>query len=307
MKRLAYISLILLLAACSGKQQKAAEPQPVTDLVAYFQNMDSSAVQLSPQAMAYTKVLGLDSLTPSQLYQWSRGPVMSMFGPEAQKVYPTLAPLEQSLGSILGNAADEGLELPRRSYAAVVWGRPESILFVDSVALIALNHYLGADFEGYSHWPDYVRAAKTPAHLPYDLAEALVATQYPYQAAPDNYLLYKVQYAGALVEAMMRLVPDASLSEIMGWTDEDMEYVQSHEDDIMRELIASGALFDSSPSMARSLLSPAPASSLAGKQYPPRLGCYMGYRIVQKYIKHNDTPLARLLSPELYNSRTMLE
>ena len=88
--------------------------------------------------------------------------------------------MARAVGTVLARTRNAGLELPRRRYASVVWGKPQSIIFVDSVMLIALNHYLGAEYEGYSHFPLYSRLVKEPAIMPFDISEALIATAYPF-------------------------------------------------------------------------------------------------------------------------------
>ncbi len=40
---------------------------------------------------------------------------------------------------------------------------------VDTVVIVALNHYLGSDYEGYASFPDHLRRLKSAERLPLDV------------------------------------------------------------------------------------------------------------------------------------------
>ena len=101
-----------------------------------------------PEISAFMKVVSGGPVTDSMLVAWSASPVVTRFTATVDSVFPTLEFLESDLGFILDSARRHGLDLPRRRYAAVTYGRPEAVLFVDSVMLVALNHFLGPEFPG---------------------------------------------------------------------------------------------------------------------------------------------------------------
>ncbi|MCM1066970.1 MAG: hypothetical protein NC418_05270 [Muribaculaceae bacterium] len=305
-----------LLFSCSTETRQQHSPARVADIAALMCDYgsfepavrDSLVDAMRPELTAFMRTVSSDSLSGDLLSTWAASAAVEMFTPPTDSVFPSLEPVEVALGNILGEAGDIGLKLPHRRYAAVVYGRPESILFVDSVMLIALNHYLGADFEGYSHWPVYRRLGKTPERLPYDMAEALIATEYPFDATGEECtLLSAMLYQGALLTAVEAVVPDASAGLLLGYDDTRMRWLADHEAEVWNTIVSRQLLYDTSEATVDRFIAPAPALRTEGYEWPARTGRYIGYSIVQAYRKaHPEVPIASLLSPEFYKSQSSL-
>lgn len=302
--RVSAILVILTVLVASCERARHGEQQEVTPVYRFFAEYaagDTVSGNLEPDLCAFMQVLGRGTST-EDLAAWAASPAVRVFTPAVDSVFPSLAGLERELGHMLGEADAQGLSLPRRHYAAVVWGRQESIVFCDSVMLIALNHYLGEDFPGYSHLEGYMRRYKTPENLPVDIAEALVATRYPYEGLPESCVLSRLLYEGALAEAKMRLT-GRSAACVLGYTDEEYSGLLERESDIWRVLVARQLLYSALPLDADRLVQPAPSSSVVASDIPGRVGRFVGYRIVESYLKANGgVSLPQLLSPAFYNS-----
>lgn len=314
----------VLLAGCSTKdktadQQTVYPPIAVERLdrvAAQFGGLDDEAadsVYAADKALldAYMTTVGMrpDSIGAVRaLRLWSTTLPVAMFAPPADSVFPVGTPLDSILGNIVGGAREHGIPLPDRRYAAVVWGRPESILFDGDVMLIALNHYLGEHHEAYSRWAEYRRSLKRPDMLPYDIAEALVATQMPYQPAADGDKVYaRMLYEGALAEAKMQLIKDAKLQNALGFTDKQLADLQTNEAYIWNHLVNDKLLYSSDAEVMHRLFDLLPYSSVISPQAPGRAIRYTGWRIVRAYLdKHPDTTLPELLTPTFYNNADVL-
>lgn len=312
-KSFAPIASFLLAATMSCSQTELAPVADLVSLVSDYNNLDSIArvdtlEAYRPELSALMKVVGCDSVSADLIQVWASSEVVKMFTPPVDSIYPSLDPMKASLAAILAEAERNRLELPTRRYAAVVYGRPESILFVDTVALIALNHFLGADFEGYSHWPAYRRSEKTPTQLPYALAEALIATSYPYAVDPtDATLLSRMVYEGALAKAKFELVPNADLADVFGYSKDDFEWLKDNERNIWRLLVGNRMIYETSEALADRLIMPSSGVNGFDMSLPARVGRYIGYRIVEAFCKsHSDVALPFLLSSDFYNSPTVL-
>lgn len=280
-----YILLFALAAwSCSG-----IEPEPVR----ISNLMDCQGTDAEYAALF--SVMGQQG-TPQD---YANSAVVQAFKPAIDKVFPSLEPLEAELGRMLSNARADSLLIPRLGFAAAAWGFPQSIVRVDSVVLIALNHYLGTNFDGYSHLQSYQRQAKTPAMLPYNLAEAVVATQYPFNRK-DQSVLSRMLYEGALVEAVMRMVPKAQLHMALGCTPEELAWMEARERDIWSDMALRRLVYDSNPVSIDRLFQPAPASPMLDGQAPGRAARFIGYKIVRSYLAKHQAAPAYLLSPAFY-------
>lgn len=274
----------MLAWSCTGYK---AAPEPIANLL---EGQGSEA-----EYAALFAAMSVES-TP-QAYMQSA--VAQAFKPEIDKVFPTLEPLEKELGQMLERAKADSICLPPLCFAAVAWGYPQSIARVDTVVLIALNHYLGPEFDGYSHLQAYQRQAKRPEMLPYNLAEALVATQYPIERQSQT-VLSRMLYEGAIVEAVMRIVPGARLHMALGCTEQELEWMESRERDIWSDMALRRLVYDSSPVNIDRLFQPAPSSPMLDGQAPGRAARFIGYKIVKSYLRAHHASLPALLSPSFY-------
>lgn len=315
-----YLQIVLLLAlmavSCS---ERAVRPRPerpdkvvVEPLYRYFADHDSAAVVARPElTRIFLQVVGFpsDSIS-SGASMWSNSLPVRVFTPAVDSVYGLEgAPLDSYIGYALAAARLEGLRLPHRTYAAVVYGRREPIGFADSVMFIAMNHYLDPDYPGYQRFPVYERVVKTPGQLPYDIAEALAGTERPYVEPADGATaLSRMLYSGALAYARMAMVDSSTEAAALGYTQEQYEWLLEHEGELWRTLLAGQLLYDTDPQTWQKLVSPAPSTPLLSIYSPGRAGRFIGFRMVCRYLeRHPGANLAFLLSPEFYNGETILE
>lgn len=313
MKRtFAKFSLLFLLGLWGCSPSPQYPPAHITDLVssAYrysgctMQERDSIDTADSTAISAVLTVVG-----DSTFGEWSHSRAVRVFSPDVERVFPDVEPVERALGYTLGRAEALGLDFPRRSYAAVAYGRPESILFVDSVMLIGLNHFLGSDYPGYAGMPEYLKALKTPAQLPYALAEALTGISYPYATFANATLLSHMLYEGALVWAKMQLVSNADAAAALGYTPETYRELVEQETTIWESLVKAQLIFDTSEATIERVCSPAPFVRIADREWPGRVGRFIGWRIVEAFVKNNsdDAALSYLLSEEFYSKDNILQ
>jgi len=312
----ALISIALLISCTVKTPHQDADPERVVPLYSMFRDYAESdsadrhkifindIVELS----AFMKTISEQEITDELLEAWASSQPVAVFTPDVDSVFTDTLFVGKVLGNILHNADEVGLSFPDRRYATVVYGRPESMLFVDSVMLIALNHYLGFDYPGYSHWPVFMRINKTPKALPYDLAEALVATSYPYTLhGEDATLLSRMVYEGALAHAKMSLVPQSDLAEALGYTDAEMKWLSDNEHSIWRSIVQKQLLYDTSEEVVSRIISPAPEVFIVDPVSPGRVGRYIGFRIVEDYLKNNpDKTLSFILSIDFYKGNSAL-
>lgn len=234
---------------------------------------------------------------------WANSNVVKMFTPPVNAVYPTLDPLEDNLGLILENASDNGIDIPTRHYVAVVWSSSKSIILTDSVVFIALNHFLGENFEGYKQLNHYERATKVPDQLPYSMAEALIASRYPYETTENSTALSRMMYEGALIYIKLKVVPNATLASALGYTTDQLQWLDSHYQDMWETVIGKDMIYSTSQRTIKKLIEPSPSTSVISPEYPGRAGRYLGYRLVLNYMQNNaKTPLTYLLDPKFYNN-----
>lgn len=313
-KILAGVALTALLASCTGddKTETApAEPQPISRLdvvieqYAELDSVDRAEVIDSERSrlQAFAVAVGIDTINDATVTTMSTWPATVDFAPAVNAIFTDLKAEEAALGNILAVARTNSLSLPANDYAAVTWPKRQSIGFADSVMMIALNHYLGADHEAYTRWPQYMRRLKTRSMLPLDMAEALTATAYPFNPDGDVTVAKRLLYEGALAVAKERMVPGAQLADVLGIDPERFDDVVSHEGFMWRQLTAANRLYSADQAMLDDLFTLRDVTPSISPDAPGRAARYIGYRIVKSYLtKHPDASLKTLLSPDFYDN-----
>ncbi len=259
---------------------------------------------LSRGVSAVNTMLNMGHPDDSAFVKYMNSDVVKQFTPAVQDVYSDFDELENLLGGISENL---GKELPSIKmcdiYAIVSSNRQTSIYIPDSTTmLLSLNHYLGSEHEAYKGFHEYVKQVKTPKHIPYDIVEALIGTSsLQFTPTGTETLLNRMLYQGALIEAKMRLVPGASLALALGYTDEQLKWLEENEQKAWETIVSQKLIYSTSPSDVENLLSPSPATTKINANAPGRAGRYFGYKIIKTYLDKNPkTTLTQLLSPDFY-------
>ena len=292
------IAVALLVAGCD--KQKSDPDNITTGVLSIHKFNDSIPANTSAELRAFLKTIGAPDFA-----SWSQTSAARVFTPDADSVFKSRNP-GQVIASVITNARHERLRVPAKKFATVVWSKRQSIIFTDSVMLIALNHYLGPDYPGYAGMPEYIRRQKSPEMLPYDIAEAMVATAYPYDGNNAT-VLNRLLYEGALAEAKMRLVKDASPAVALGYDDDTFKQIEQNEHDLWQKILEKKLLFDHDPTTAARLVAPSPVTGILGTRVPGRVGRYVGWRIIRTYLERNpDTTLSDILSSNFYMSDDIL-
>lgn len=307
----------LAVIACSCDKEDAADPVPVTRLDLALQgyaDLDADGRQqimvgYRPEIEAFFSVLGYPDPQDPELEWWSRSDEVAMFQPQVDAAFPSLEPFEAQLGHIVSRAVADSLPVGGMRFAAVVWGKPYSVAPVDSVMLIALNHYLGPEHESYAHMTAYRRAEKDAKYMPYDVASALAASaagEFTTKQAPT--VLNNLLYEGALVEARMRLVPNSTLADALGYDPETLRELEANLDDIRTEMAQRRMLYDTDPDLINRLFAGAASSPLLNGAAPGRAARYVGYKLVHRYAdEHPEANLRFLLSPAFYDDPATIQ
>lgn len=228
-----------------------------------------------------------------------------VFYKEVVKRFDSLDSLEKVLGAVDKSLTSDFLAVGSHTYNAVIIPFRQSIVVGDADVYIGLNHYLGQGHPAYNGFSDADRATRTYAHIPYHVAEALIATAYPYSESAESNLLSRMLYSGAVAKGVLSAVPESSEAELLGWSDEEYEIMRKSEKAIWEKLASENLLFSTDYSVTGSWMSA--ESQLAGTELPGNIGRYMGLRIVESYLRNNpEVKVSELLLPTFYDEKILI-
>ena len=257
-------------------------------------------------AVALRIMLGND-ISDSSLTAYSQSRGVRVFTPDIESRFLSLDSIEAVTGCIYSRMGDEFPDItPPEIYSAAITYN-QSIILADTVILLGLNHYLGCDYEGYNYLDSYRRATKTATRQPYDIAESIIATAYPFRPSNDATVLSRLLYEGALVKAVMLLVPDSDTATALGYDKSQLTWLAENEAPAWNALIERKMLYSTDMDVASRLTAAAPHTTLLHPQSPGRAGRYIGLRIIESYMKrHPEATLRQMLYSTFYNSASPL-
>lgn len=310
-KYAAIVLLTIIATACNGAHQGSRMAIERLD-IALADSIDHPQVidRYAPAFEAITVSQNLDPRPDAQMARHIASlPYFKIFAPDVRRALPDLTPAEKQVGEAFAALSGlfDSIALPRR-IVGYVSPYNQMIVRVDTVMLVALNHYLGPDYPGYSGFDLYLREQKRPARLPYDIVESTIRTAFPREESAYSTALQAMLYEGATLYTLMRALPDADLAEALGWKPEQLQWAVGNEGKIWRKLAADGLLFTTSKIDIAKLVDPSPATAIVNPEAPGRLGRYVGYRIVEAWMKtHPEEHVAHLFSPAFQASQSVLQ
>ncbi|TYA74862.1 gliding motility lipoprotein GldB [Seonamhaeicola marinus] len=175
-------------------------------------------------------------------------------------------------------------------------------IVTDTIAIIALDNYLGPNHEFYSNIPRYVTSNFERNQIVVDLASEY-AKKYIHQAQ-NKTLLDEMIYFGKQLYFKDIVVPFKGEEKRIGYSKEQLDWAKSNESDIWRYFVENELLFSTDSKLPGRFINPAPFTKfyLEGidADSPGRLGQFIGWQMVRAYMDQNEVSLKRMLitSPE---------
>ena len=103
------------------------------------------------------------------------------------------------------------------------------------------------------------------------------------------------------------MVKNASLADALGYTEEQLQWLENNEKEIWNKMLGAKMVFDVSETLVEKFVSPAPFTSPLTPESPGRAGRFIGYELVKAYLKDNPkASLTDLLNPDFYNQANPL-
>ncbi len=173
------------------------------------------------------------------------------------------------------------------------------VVYADSLLFISLDVYLGKDSEIYSNFPNYVKNNFTKDHLVVDVATAITNVQIPLSA--DRSFISRLIQEGKRMYLLDAYLPNLSDAEKIGYTQEQIDWVDFNDEDIWKYFVQNQLLFSSDQELSKRFIDEAPFSKFYqanDNDSPGGVGVWMGWQIVRAYMKNNNTSLKELLKTD---------
>ena len=179
-------------------------------------------------------------------------------------------------------------------------------IVTDSIVLLALDNYLGADHEFYQNISAYISSSMQKEFVVSDLASSY-AKKYTSQPRTKTFLEEMI-YRGKLLAFKDKMIPFTADSLKIKYSEEQLNWAVQNESQVWRYFIDKQLLFSSDPSLLPRFINPAPFSKFyldLDNTSPGRIGEFIGWQIVKSFLeKNNEVTFQNFLAmnaEEIYN------
>jgi hypothetical protein len=177
-----------------------------------------------------------------------------------------------------------------------------SVYIYDDILFVNTDMYLGADNPYYSKFgvPLYISERCEPVYIPVDIFKrALVYKHLAYP--PTSSLLESMITEGKKLFFTEMMFPLMHERFIIGYSEEKYDWANTYLGNVWNYMIEKNELFGKGEALLRSYIEEAPFTKMFGNSSPGRLGTFVGWKLIQSYMKNNpDVTLQELMQETDY-------
>ena len=181
------------------------------------------------------------------------------------------------------------------------------VIVTDTITLIAIDTYFGADHPFYDGIQKYLRANFNSDQIVVDMASEYAKDYiYPIQ---QKTLLDEMIFFGKQLYFKDLMIPFKSDAEKIGYSEEQLQWSQANEAQIWKFMVERELLFSTDSKLPNRFINPAPFSKFyleeIDRESPGRIGQFIGWQIVRSYMENNEVSLKKMLTidaKELFNN-----
>ncbi len=160
---------------------------------------------------------------------------------------------------------------------------------LDSIILsVNLDMYLGKDFPFYNvtEFPRYISRRFEPEYIVPNSMKAYLQGLYEIDER-DSKLLDQMVHKGKLLYALDKLLPYTADSLKIGYSQEQLDWCQYFEAKIWAFFIEKELLYETEYRKYFKFINESPTTSGMPQESPGRIGEWLGWQIVRKFMKEN--------------------
>lgn len=205
-----------------------------------------------------------------------------------QKVFADVNDIEKELGKAFARISYLYPETEIPAFYLFISGFQTPIYFGDDLIGIGGDMYLGSDYEYYNRVVyDYQKQTMRKECISVDIISAYLFRTLPYTSDKSR-LLDQMLYRGKVMYLVSKIFDQLPGYEIMGWKKEQWNWCVKNEKAIWHLVMDKRDLFKTESLVLTSYLNDGPFTSEVSQESPGRLGIWLGWRIAESYMEHNE-------------------
>lgn len=178
-------------------------------------------------------------------------------------------------------------EIPMTVYLFVS-GFNSSVVYNENLMGVGVDMYLGSDYPYYNQLVyNYQKHTMRKECVAGDLLNLYLAYNISYNSK-YNRLLEQMIFRGKQLFLLSELLPDEPEWEVIGYTKEQWQWCERYERAIWNRIMSKRDLFKTESMLLNSYMNDGPFTSEISQESPGRLGLWVGWRIVDSYMRNNE-------------------
>ena len=169
-----------------------------------------------------------------------------------------------------------------------VSGFNSTVIYYEDMLGVGVDMYLGSDYPYYNQVVyDYQKTTMQKEYVVRDVMSMYLAYNIAYNSK-YNRLLEQMIFRGKQLFLLSQLLPDAPAWQVIGYTPEQWAWCEHYERAIWNRIMEKRDLFKTESSVLSSYMNEGPFTAEVTQDSPGRLGLWVGWRIVESYMRHNE-------------------
>ncbi len=295
-------TLILgLLISCDRKSklEKEIEALPMELKVERF---DQAFMKITKETLPYYKkpypFLFPEHISDSVLLERTKDPIQKLIQKSVDSVFSDFEPTEADIKALFKHIKyyNPSFKKPRVITVFSDVDYRNKVIVTDSIVLIGIDNYLGADHEFYASFYKYIRKNLKKDQIVMDLADAYASR---FLNQPRRYtFLEELIYQGKKLYLKDLWIPTAEDTTKIGYTSDELLWTQENEFYIWQYFVENELLYSTDDKLVGRFIAQAPFSRFnleLDSESPGAIGQYIGWQIVRSYMENNPTSLLQML------------
>lgn len=305
--------LSVIVSSCGNEAEECVESPEVTSTVTIeleqLQNV-LPAVQSKEELVSFLTTHPVirdyvlhrteypsDSVFINTLYQRFTNPYLDSLLIETNRIFGDQTNLKNELETAFTNLHYYYPEITLPKIQTIVTGLDSDLFISDTLIIVGLDFYLGAGAKFRPDMYDYILRQYTPENivpsimLLYGIDGRMNATNNTDHTALADMIAYGKSYYFA-----KRMLPCKADSIFMNYTQKEIEGSRKNQDLIWFRFVEDKVLYATGSQVKQRYLGERPKTIEVGPECPGRIGQWVGWQIVESYMKnHPDASLQQLM------------
>lgn len=239
-----------------------------------------------------------DTINIIQMTDYLKDPMILDIYQDCMEKYPDLNDIEEDLSMAYKHYKYYFSNRKNHTVYSYVSGLnyEAPVKYIDSVLVIALDMYLGKDYKQYAlvRIPAYKAKWLIKESIVVDCMKLLAEMEINTSKKDEN-LLDNIIFQGKILYFVDAMLPEMHDSIKIKYSTDQIEWCKTNEANMWRFFVSNELLFSTEHTVINDFILDAPFTSKFSKESPSRIGCWIGWQIVKKYMKRNEVSLNDLL------------